>query len=462
MQEIIQKILSSAYNKDGNVHSMDEILEWISDLTVTTRICINECSIDDDSFWFYDEVNGEVLNRKRSFFYIKGIQEYSDGGLVKEQPIIVQPEIGYLGIICQEIDGVMNFLMQAKIEPGNINGVQLSPTIQATKSNFTRAHGGKMPPYLDYFDQAYKYRILFDQIQSEQGSRFFRKRNRNMIVWVQEPIEIQANYRWMTLGQIKELMKLENLVNMDTRTVLSGITFTGYGLNYAEGRLLFSETEISWVKSLFYENVHEEILRVYNYINNYKMFHNGARILVPLNHLNSWKVDMHGIRCKDQADFEVRYYDISITGREVQNWTQPLFKAIGSATLGIIMKNIKGIKKFLISARPEIGVFDRIEIGPSIQWTPLHKIEEDNCIDKLFRQYIEKKKGIATDVKLSEEGGRFYHEENRNILLEIDAEELNNIPDGYFWVSYGTLDMLMQINNCLNIQLRNLLSLLEW
>ena len=33
--------------------------------------------------------------------------------------------------------------MQAKIEPGNINKIQLSPTIQATKSNFTQKHGGR-------------------------------------------------------------------------------------------------------------------------------------------------------------------------------------------------------------------------------------------------------------------------------------------------------------------------------
>ena len=32
--------------------------------------------------------------------------------------------------------------MQAKVEPGNINSIQLSPTLQATRSNYTKAHGG--------------------------------------------------------------------------------------------------------------------------------------------------------------------------------------------------------------------------------------------------------------------------------------------------------------------------------
>lgn len=59
-----------------------------------------------------------------------------------DQPIINQPEVGYLGFIVKEFNGVLHFLMQAKIEPGNVNHVQLSPTIQATRSNYTQVHQG--------------------------------------------------------------------------------------------------------------------------------------------------------------------------------------------------------------------------------------------------------------------------------------------------------------------------------
>ena len=38
-----------------------------------------------------------------------------------------------------------------QMEPGNINKVQLSPTVQATKSNYTRVHGGKAIKYLNFF-----------------------------------------------------------------------------------------------------------------------------------------------------------------------------------------------------------------------------------------------------------------------------------------------------------------------
>ncbi len=63
---------------------------------------------------------------------------------------------------------------------------------------------------------------------------------------------------------------------------------------------------------------------------------------------------------------------------------------------------------------------------------------------------------------MSEEGGRFYCEQNRNLIIEVDMKDFENLPDGYFWTDFKTLNTLNQVNNCLNIQLRNLLSVLEW
>ena len=84
--------------------------------------------------------------------------------------------------------------MQAKIEPGNINKVQLSPTLQAAHSNFTQRHLGKTPAYLEEFRSASPEQILVDQLQSEQGARFLRKRNRNIIVRVEDEIEVHENF----------------------------------------------------------------------------------------------------------------------------------------------------------------------------------------------------------------------------------------------------------------------------
>lgn len=462
METITKLILSSWRNSEGSVNSTKELLEWITNLNENTYVNINECSINDSTFWFYDDYNGEVLNLKRSFFSIKGMRRFQNGEFIGEQPIIIQPEIGYLGIICKEFDGVLNFLMQAKIEPGNVNSVQISPTIQATKSNFTRAHGGKLPTYFSYFEESSKYHVIFDQIQSEQAARFYKKRNRNMIMLIDEDIEVLPNFRWMTLGQIKKLMEVDNLVNMDTRTVLSGIPLICTDLSKEDKEQLKTYfTDQALFFSIYETEPTNELPAIYQMINNYKMFQDVKTVTVPVNQLVDWVVDDKGITCKKQANFMVRYYDIEISGREVQHWTQPLFKAIGMATFGLITKVENGTRKYLVKLRDEIGSFDKVELGPTVQWEPTHYLYNDDVVEKIFRQHMERKDNVQIDVVLSEEGGRFYHEQNRNLILEIDCDEITELPQGYIWVSYSTLNYLVQVNNCLNIQLRNLLSLIK-
>ena len=114
--------------------------------------------------------------------------------------------------------------------------------------------------------------------------------------------------------------------------------------------------------------------------------------------------------------------------------------------------------KFLIKAKPEIGCFDKIEIGPTVQIDDID--HENNEVESRFFEILKNKKAIMIDVLLSEEGGRFYHEQNRNVIAKADT--IFDVPEDYFWVSFGTLNVLTQVNNCLNIQLRNLLSLLEF
>ncbi|MDR0851649.1 MAG: NDP-hexose 2,3-dehydratase family protein [Clostridiales Family XIII bacterium] len=461
MNKWIFAVLESWKNTEGNVNSTDQILDWIENLNKSITVVIQESGISDSSFWFYDDYNGEILNRKRSFFSIKGIRRFEDGALVSEQPVILQPEIGYLGILCKEIDGVLNFLMQAKIEPGNVNHVQLSPTIQATKSNFTRAHGGDLPTYFELFENSKQYHVIYDQIQSEQAARFYKKRNRNMILEVEDEIEVYPNFKWMTLGQIKTLMGIDNLVNMDTRTVLSGIPLSTYRLTPEELKTVKNNFhDFGFYKSIFETDPADTITKLYQPINNYKMFHNIHNTLIPLYQLVDWEVNEYGITCRKSANFMVRYYDISISGREVQHWTQPLFKAIGAATFVLLLKDVGGVTKYLVSLRSEIGTFDKIEIGPSIQLEANQYLNFKDAVKDVFETQSANKAGIILDVVLSEEGGRFYHEQNRNVIMKIPEDALTELPENYFWVDYSGLSDLMQVNNCLNIQLRNLLSLL--
>ena len=206
--------------------NVESCLDWVSQRRNAIDAKINRIDFGGLRKWRIDD-SGNILHESHQFFAIKGLRVsgYSQEPSAWDQPIILQDEIGILGFIVKKLDGLLHFLVQAKIEPGNVNLVQLSPTLQATRSNFLRVHGGRSPNYLAYFREAGTNGICFDQFQSEQGARFLDKRNRNLIVEFDEsnPVEPHDDYCWMTLGQLKALSRFDNLINMDTRSVLCGI-----------------------------------------------------------------------------------------------------------------------------------------------------------------------------------------------------------------------------------------------
>lgn len=442
--------------KEESLHSTEELLNWIRTRNRELYVNIERISLNECTPWFYDSISGEITNKDKSFFQIAGIQQSYSTGEILEQPIIIQNEIGFLGIVCCKINNIWHYLMQAKIEPGNVNVVQLSPTIQATKSNFTQKHGGSKPPYLDLFLNMSPENIIVDQIQSEQSSRFLGKRNRNVILISKQQLAETASHKWMTLGQIKEFMHYDNLVNMDTRTVLSCIPYVLLEDEVAdipfENKDLFKKS----AKSLD----RQTIVDIYSKINDFKMFNKPILTRKPLFELQNWKMIDYSFKNINGFPFEVIFCKISIEGREVTNWNQPLFAATGIATFGLLCCNDGGVYKFLVKMKPEIGCFDGVEIGPTVQ-EEADSIEIKDSVSKFFFDKLSKKDKIISDVILSEEGGRFYQEQNRNVIIQIDKNELQEIPEGYIWSDYGTLNILTQVNNCLNIQLRNLLSILE-
>ena len=83
----------------------------------------------------------------------RGYTACSKNGRKIEQPIIVQSEIGYLGIICKKINGVLNFLMQAKVEMCIRDRLSYLVTIKKLKKNVFRLSllGGSIVCMMGYF-----------------------------------------------------------------------------------------------------------------------------------------------------------------------------------------------------------------------------------------------------------------------------------------------------------------------
>ena len=57
--------------------------------------------------------------------------------------------------------------------------------------------------------------------QSEQGFRYLNKFNSNILLKISKKIKIKPEFYWFNKNEIKELIKIKNIINMDTISVLS-------------------------------------------------------------------------------------------------------------------------------------------------------------------------------------------------------------------------------------------------
>ena len=191
------------------------VSEWLKIQRKKQFLTVKKIDLSKLTKWVYDKK--EIYHESKKFFKIAGIRIKTNFYKQKnwDQPIIIQNEIGILGII-KNIK-TNKYLLQAKVEPGNINKIQISPTVQATRSNYLRIHGGKTIPFLKYFK---KKNINFS-FQSEQAFRYYDKKNSNIITYVSKKIDLDENFRWFSKVEILNLLKEKNLINMDTLSVFS-------------------------------------------------------------------------------------------------------------------------------------------------------------------------------------------------------------------------------------------------
>ena len=79
--------------------------------------------------------------------------------------------------------------------------------------------------FAEYFEEGGRGKVVISVEQVEDPSRFYLKTNRCMIVEVPENEQIEApeDFIWLTLSQIKKLLKIDNVVNALARAVFGSI-----------------------------------------------------------------------------------------------------------------------------------------------------------------------------------------------------------------------------------------------
>ncbi|MEN3585893.1 NDP-hexose 2,3-dehydratase family protein [Streptomyces sp. ZYX-F-203] len=447
--ELSERLALSAATSRGAHLATEDVTDWLDERHAAgsfhaRRIPLTE--LVERGEWRFEPGTGNLAHRSGGFFTVEGMrvaEGTGEGGPRREweQPVISQPEVGVLGLLAKEFGGVLHFLMQAKAEPGNPRPTQLSPTVQATRSNYTRAHRGADVRLLDHFVGPGAGRVLVDVLQSEQGSWFFRKSNRNVIVETDDEVDAPEDFRWLTLGQIAELLHRDEVVNMDARSVLSCVP---HG-DPTPRALLSDAALLSWFTG-----------------------ERGGRAVrarrIPLSTVRGWKHGVEAIEHEDGRYFRVVAVSVRAGNREVSGWTQPLIEPVGTGVAAFLLREIDSIPHVLVHARTEGGFLDTVELGPTVQCTPgnhahLPLAERPRYLEEVLTAPPSR---VRYGAVHSEEGGRFLNARCRYLVIDADPRTARlDPPPGFAWATPAQLTALTRHGHYLNVEARTLLACLH-
>jgi len=433
---------------------------WFQERRDAHRFVIERIPFDRLEQWGFDQQTGNLHHASGRFFTIEGLSVDVESAPVPhwEQPIIDQPDIGILGLLIKRFDGAWHALMQAKMEPGNLNMIQLSPTLQATHSNYTRVHRGRAPAYLDLFLEAARTGVVADALQSEQGSRFLHKRNRNIIVRTDREVAMLPDFRWCSFPELNRLLHRDNVVNMDTRTVLSCLPLDAEGESFrpppagAFAARLRASQEAPRGLHTFQQLV--------NWFTDQRMKNRVRVHAMPLREVRHWVRSADAIRHESGHHFSVIACRIETTSREIAAWTQPLIASASRGLFAFVAREIDGVLHLLVQAKPEAGLCHGVELAPTVMCLPDQYADAPPERRPPFLDLVRlaAPEQVRYDAGQSEEGGRFFREENRNVVVEVGADFPLDVPARFVWMTVRQLKAFIRHSHQANVQARCLLA----
>ncbi len=201
-----------------------ELLQWLDDERSQNHILAKRLDLNALTEWQKD-TKGFFSHKRGKFFKIVGVRTSSPGREVPawSQPILDNEGTGIIGLLMKKLHGVTYFLMQAKVDVGNRNIVQLGPTVQFNPGNYIDNEKLQKPFLFNEFQRTRKFITVMDTMQAEEGGRFYKEENCHRILMLPDRTELSVppQYRWIAYAQIQFFLHLGDTVNSSARSILS-------------------------------------------------------------------------------------------------------------------------------------------------------------------------------------------------------------------------------------------------
>ncbi|MCX4678958.1 NDP-hexose 2,3-dehydratase family protein [Streptomyces sp. NBC_01433] len=384
--------------------------------------------------------DGSLAHETGRFFRVVGARDLSGTNQPLEQPLVEQSEVGILCLFVAQFDGQFHALITFKFEPGTPDGIEVAPTVQATRSNYEAAHGGHRVPAVE-IALSKDVCTLADAVQREQESWFLGKVNRNRIVLLdaQKAADVARTVpesRWVPIPVLLEAALESRLLNMDLRSVLSmwplEATASPDGLGPVTSRPRPGGQDPESPGS--------------------------NPELVPLGSLSQWQI-ADSIEHRQRRFFSVVGCRVEGQGREVASWDQPLLAPVGMGQCTLLIRPGPDGPELLVSERVRIGSVR----GPSLEARFQRGDIADHTTESRRRSMIAESSGLVRCREIhsavhTEEGGRFRGAiATYQLGLLPDVEEQ---PAGQ-WITLKEVEALDQHGDRLSVELRTCLTMIK-
>lgn len=223
LESRLGQLISQADDADAP-HSIADLIQWLDDMKARNHIFQRRVGLNRLTDWSMSS-NGYLSHKNNKFFKVIGIRVTSSSREVKswDQPILDNVGTGIIGLLTKNVQGVLYFLMQAKAEVGNRNGVQIGPTVQFTQENYNDNEKLKKPFLYEEFHEPKEFVVIKESRQSEEGARFYMEQHVHKILLLPDDraLDLPSEYRWLSYGQIRYFINLGEQVNSCARSILA-------------------------------------------------------------------------------------------------------------------------------------------------------------------------------------------------------------------------------------------------
>ena len=403
---------------------------------------VKKVALKDGDPWLLRD--GALVHQSGGYFGVVGA--HFAGPDASDSVFLYQPQSAIAGLLGKMDHSGAAFLLQARVEPGLVNGAQFAPTVQSTLANYLRFHGGLPTPHIEYFT-AFKADALLhnESTQLDFGERYLMKVKRSVVMEIRTDLPATGHMAWMSGEDLRAAVMESFYLDMDLRSLLALAPWapaeTGFCIEPASAAIRDSLTRA------IRPDVPGRILASLDGTSLFRKF-------VPVDSLPNWSWTRQGLYEKNPVEgFSVEFFETRTSSREVGSWIQPLINSHSSGRVVLFVRKTRGTVEVLVRISRERGFPRGAAVGASFVRYPGRPISE---FERMMDQQCRSARVLARTEEC-DEGGRFFQDTSTYEVIELD--EVAGLEDGV-WVTVAELKFLLGCSQFCSAQLRAVSSML--